>query len=43
MKEYIKPEIELIEYSINEVISASREPETPLPDIDAGGDGDFFS
>lgn len=33
MKEYIKPQLEVIEYSLDDVISASPTPETGIPDI----------
>lgn len=33
MKEYIKPQLEVIEYSLDDVISASPTPETEIPDI----------
>lgn len=33
MKEYIKPQLEVIEYSLDDVISASSTPETEIPDI----------
>lgn len=43
MKEYIKPQLEVIEYSLDDVISASPgTPETEIPDIINPGDGDFF-
>ncbi|MEE1282106.1 MAG: hypothetical protein UHK60_07650 [Acutalibacteraceae bacterium] len=40
MKKYIKPEAELIKYSLNDVIAASGDPEDGFPDVNAGGDGD---
>lgn len=40
MKEYIKPQLEVIEYSLDDVISAS--PETGMPDIVTPTDEPFF-
>lgn len=45
MKEYIKPQLEVIEYSLDDVISASPgtgKPETGVPDIIAPTDDPFF-
>lgn len=45
MKEYIKPQLEVIEYSLDDVISASPEtgkPETGVPEIVAPTDDPFF-
>lgn len=47
MKEYIKPQLEVIEYSLDDVISASPatgKPETGVPEQIVNGDdfGDFF-
>lgn len=42
MKEYIKPQLEVIEYSLDDVISASLTPETEMPDIIAPTDDPFF-
>ena len=43
MKEYIKPQLEVIEYSLDDVISASPTiPESEIPDIKAPTDDPFF-
>lgn len=42
MKEYIKPQLEVIEYSLDDVISASLTPETGMPDIVTPTDDPFF-
>lgn len=43
MKEYIKPQLEVIEYSLDDVISASPgTPKTGMPDIVAPTDDPFF-
>ena len=43
MKEYIKPPLEVIEYSLDDVISASPgTPETGMPDIVTPTDEPFF-
>ncbi len=42
MKEYIKPQLEVIEYSLDDVISASSTPETEIPDILNSADDTFF-
>ncbi len=42
MKEYIKPHLEVIEYSLDDVISASKTPETEMPDIEVPTNDPFF-
>lgn len=47
MKEYIKPQLEVIEYSLDDVISASpmpgsNIPEAEIPEIVAPTDDPFF-
>jgi len=51
VKEYIKPIIEIIDFSLTDTISASRDNESGVPDVggggtaggSVGGDGSFGS